>query len=162
MRNESCPQEIAVVAAKRSGQWADSLAAHVESCPRCRETIRINGWMQTLASAVPKHRPLPDADLLWIKSTLFSRQAAADRAWGPLDVGGTLARAVVGALAAAWLALNWPVAQGHLPRLWAQLAERDTLAQLSTSPWPLTLASIVVAGALAAVALAVYPLLSRK
>lgn len=159
---EACPQEAAVLAANRSGHWQDSLAVHFGTCPRCREAVRIGGWMQTLAAASPRHRPLPDPELLWIKSRLFGQHAATVRAFEPLLWGDTLARALVGAFAAAWLALNWPRMQDYLVGLWIEGFGAESLLQASGNPWPLTFASLVVASALAALVLALLPRLTRN
>jgi hypothetical protein len=160
MSNETCLHETAVLAAHCSGEWEESLASHVESCPSCSEAVRMAGWMHSLSGTTLQHRPLPDPDLLWIKSRLFAREAAAERAAGPLYWGDTLARAIVGAFAAAWLALNWPKMQAYLVGLWEESGA--DLVQVSANPWPLTLASVVVAVGLAALVLAVHPLLTRN
>lgn len=162
MQPEMCPQETAAIQANRSGQWEDSLAAHVRDCPHCGESLRIGGWMQKLAAGVMPHRPLPDPELLWIKSQLLSRQAAADRAFQPLWVGETLARAVVGAFAAAWLALSWPEVQAYLVGMLTQSADAANLVQSPGSPWPVTVASLGAALALGAFARYVHPKLTRN
>lgn len=161
MQSEMCPQESAVIQANRSGQWEDSLAAHVNGCPHCREAVRIGGWMQKLAAGVLRHRPLPDPDLLWIKSQLFSRQAAADRAFQPLWVGETLARAVVGAFAAAWLAMSWPTVQAYLVGMLTQSGGMGSLAESPGSPWPITAVSLAATLALVVFARYVHPRLTR-
>ncbi len=161
MQPEMCPQEMAAIQAKRSGQWDDSLEAHVRDCPHCGESLRISGWMQKLATGVMQHRALPDPELLWIKSQLFSRQAAAYRAFQPLWVGETLARAVVGAFAAAWLAMSWPDVQAYLVGMLTQSAGAANFVQSPGSPWPITVASLAVALALGAFARYVHPKLTR-
>jgi predicted anti-sigma-YlaC factor YlaD len=161
MQNETCPNETAVLEAERSGRWEASLAAHFESCPHCREAVRVAGWMVSMAAATAKHRPLPDPDLLWIKSQLFARQEAADRALQPLYLGETLARALVGAFAAAWLALSWPSMMSYLAGLWGQ-SGGTALAQSSANPWPVTLISVGAALALVGIVRIVHPLLTRE
>jgi len=162
MQNETCPHEAAVLKAERSGQWEASLSAHFDSCPPCREAVRIAGWMQTLAASPSQHRPLPDPDLMWIKSRLFARQAAEDRALQPLILGDTLARAIVGAFAAAWLALSWPGMQSYLVGLWNESGATQSLAPSTTNPWPITLISVAAALALVGVVRVVHPLLTRN
>lgn len=161
MQNETCPHEAAVLQAERSGQWEASLSAHFDSCPHCREAARIAGWMQSLAVTPAKHRPLPDADLMWIKSRLFGQQAAADRALQPLYLGDTLARSIVGAFAAAWLALSWPSMQAYGVGLWNASGAAGSLAQSTANPWPTTLLSVAAALALVAVVRVIHPLLTR-
>jgi hypothetical protein len=161
MPNETCPHEAAVLRAERSGQGEASLTAHVDSCPHCREAARIAGWMQTLAATAAKHRALPDPDLLWIKSRLFGQQAAIDRALQPLFLGDTLARAIVGAFAAAWLALSWPNMQSYLAGLWNASGAPERLVLSAANPWPITLISVAAALALLGVVRVVYPLLTR-
>jgi hypothetical protein len=160
MQNQTCPHEAAVLEARRSGQWAASLSAHFDSCPHCREAARLASWVRTLAE-IPVHRPLPDPDLLWIKSRLFSRQAAVDRAMQPLVLGDTLARAVVGAFAAAWLALSWPGMLGYAARLWNESGATGGVAQSSANPWPITLVSVAAALVLVGIVRVVHPLLTR-
>jgi hypothetical protein len=161
MQLESCPQETAVVRANRSGRWEDSLAAHFKGCANCREAVRIAGWMQNLAVAAPQRRALPDPELLWIKSQLFGRQEAADRAFQPLWLGETLARAVVGAFAAAWLALSWPTIQAYLIEALTQSGGAANLRQSTGSPWLITAASLAAALALLVFARYVHPRLTR-
>lgn len=158
---ETCPRENEAVLASRSDQLDESLAAHVENCPHCREAVRIAAWMQNLAAETPRQRPLPDAELLWIKSQLFGRQEAADRVWQPLWVGETLARAVVGAFAAAWLALSWPTIQGYLVGSLTSPTAASSLSYSTGNPWPITAASVAVALGLLAFVRYLYPLLTR-
>ena len=40
MKAALCLKSEAVVKAFRTGQWPDSLRAHIESCECCRETFR--------------------------------------------------------------------------------------------------------------------------
>jgi hypothetical protein len=161
MPNEICPHEAAVLEAGRSGRWEASLRAHFDSCPHCREAVRIAGWMQTLAATTVKHHSLPDPDLLWIKSRLFGRQEAADRASQPLVLGDMLARAIVGAFAAAWLALSWPGMQSYLVGWWNESGATQGLVQSTANPWPITLLSVSAALVLLGVVRVVYPLLTR-
>lgn len=161
MQNEICPQEAAVLKSARSGQWEASLSAHLDSCPHCREAVSIAAWMQPLADTLAKHRPLPDPDLLWIKSQLFGRQEAADRAFQPLHLGDTLARSIVGAFAASWLALSWPRMLSYVAGLWNESGAAGSLEQSSGNPWPITLLSVAAALALVGVVRVVQPLLTR-
>jgi hypothetical protein len=161
MRNEPCPHEEAVLEARKTDQWEDPLKTHAASCAECREAVRIAGWMQTLAATAAERRPLPDADLLWIKARLFARQAAEDRAMQPLILGDMLARAIVGAFAAAWLALSWPGMQSYLLGLW-NASGPGSLAEASVNPWPITLVSAGAALALLGIVRVVHPLLTRN
>jgi hypothetical protein len=161
MQAEICPQETAAVRAQRSGQWEPALTAHVDGCPGCREAVRISGWMQNLAAGASQRRALPDPELLWIKSQLFGRQAQADRAYQPLWIGETLARAVVGAFAAAWLALSWPTIQAFVIGALTQSGGTENLLRPAGSPWPITLASLAVALALVGAVRYVHPRLTR-
>ena len=161
MRPETCPRETEAVRAGRSGRSDASIAAHVEGCPLCREAVRIAGWMQQLAAGALHHRVLPDPELLWIKSQLFGRQEAVDRAFQPLWLGETLARAVVGAFAAAWLALSWPTIQAYLIGALTQSGAAENLLHSSGSPWPITFISLAVALGLMAVVRVMYPRLTR-
>lgn len=161
MEQQTCSRESAALQADRSGQWEDSLARHFESCPLCREAVQTGNWMNSLFTATPSHRPLPDADLVWIKARLFGRQEAADRAMQPLLVGETLARAIVGAFAATWLALSWPSMQSYLGDLLTQTGTAESITGSSTNPWPITLLSMAAAFVFVGIARFVYPLLTR-
>jgi hypothetical protein len=162
MQNEICSHEAEVIKAQRSGRWENSLAAHYDSCPHCREAVRVAGWMQTLAATTAKHRALPDPELLWIKSRLFGRQAAAERALQPLWVGDTLARAIVGAFATAWLALSWPSMHAYVAGLLNGPGVTESVVQSAANPWTVTLISVVAAVAMLAVVRVVHPLLTRE
>lgn len=62
---EVCPQEHAVVAARREGRSSTALTAHLAECASCREADRVADWMRGLA-ATPIEKPLPDADVVWM------------------------------------------------------------------------------------------------
>jgi hypothetical protein len=162
MPDPICLHEAAAIEAQRSGEWEDALAAHFESCPHCREAVRIASWMETLAATTAAHRTLPDPDLLWIKSRLFERQAAADRVLQPLLVGDTVARSVVGAFAAAWLALSWPSMQSYVIAWLNGIGGGESIVQSAANPWSVTLVSVLAAAAMLLVVRVVHPMLTRE
>jgi hypothetical protein len=115
--------------------------------------------MQTLEATTARHRTLPDVDLIWIKSQLFGRQAEVERTLHRLYLSDTLARAVVGAFAAFWLALSWPGMQSFVLGLWTGTGGSEIFT--AANPWPTTLISMAAALLAVVVVRLVHPIITR-
>jgi len=105
MRNESCPQEDAVLKALRSNDWTDGLRKHFQECSVCQEAAWSAEWIRN-AAVHDESRPLPDPDVMWIQASIAAREREAIRSvwfsairytviYGSLCAGGT------------WLVLDW-------------------------------------------------------
>lgn len=83
MRNETCPNEPLVLAARRSGQWDADLSKHLEHCAICTQLSEVSDCICSLGS-LPDESPLPDPDLLWMRAAISAGEnaaAAALRRW---------------------------------------------------------------------------------
>lgn len=98
MKKAVCDYEETVRRAAASGGLDAELEAHAESCPDCRETLRLSGWLR---SAVARQEPprLPTAGQLWWKALILRRLADPDpriesatrpARWG-MGIGGVAA-----------------------------------------------------------------------
>jgi len=140
MKTEICPYEAAVVSAKRRDMWNDALRQHVRDCRTCAEVAGIVGWMTTLAG-LDHAISFPDPDLLWAKAKLADLEAARKRALRPVVAGEILIRALV-ALVAAWLIMNSAKIETAFKHL-------KSFSSSSVTPWPILLASLMVASLVA-------------
>lgn len=171
MSQTSCSQEMAVARAVRSGEWSETLEAHLRECATCRGVQQAAQWMQALApapqEAAPSQNELPDPRVLWLRAQLSERQAAAERVhkilqWVEL---ACVTAACVGL--GIWLAWSWNGAGGELadgfgwalfdawPALWANLYA------YGPANAPILFLSALVAISLVAVGIA-YPLVARE
>jgi hypothetical protein len=175
MKHTTCSQENAVAQAVRTGEWDERLRAHLRQCATCRSVQETARWMQALA-AVPQEvmrsqadvpDPLPDPQILWLRSHLRERQAAAERAqrisqrveigciaavcvtlgiwlvWSWNEIGGQVASGLSWALFDAW------------PALWANLNAYGPANS------PILFLSALLAISLVTVGIA-YPLVARE
>lgn len=129
MKELSCPQEVSVMRAARTGQWDEPLKAHVAACTHCREVAQASRFLQTLAQ-LPEQRPgenpaLPEAGLVWWKAQLTEKQRAAERAQRPLEWIEGITQAIVALGVAGGFAWSWFRIQAQFPALlsslWSQL-----------------------------------------
>ena len=51
MSYTNCPQESAVIRAVRTGEWSESLEAHLHECAICGGVQEAARWMQALGPA---------------------------------------------------------------------------------------------------------------
>jgi hypothetical protein len=105
MRNESCPQEDAVLKALRANRWSDGLRKHFQECSVCQEAEWSAEWIRN-AAVLHELTPLPDPDVLWIRASIAAREREAIRlVWRSAFRKSLL----YGSLSAAgtWLALDW-------------------------------------------------------
>ncbi len=127
MRNETCPYEARVLAARRAGYSDADVSRHLEQCPVCREISEVSEQIRTLGS-LASAPTLPDPDLLWVRAQIAARQAAAARALRRRMRDQTL-RYGLPAVGAAWLLLEQMKAAGVDPSAWIQ-----TLASAAANP----------------------------
>lgn len=121
MKQAICPQEAAAARAARTGQWEESLQAHVAECAVCRDVAQAARWMYALAHKSERNLALPDADLLWWRAQLAQKQAQAERAQKPLEWVAVFSEAILVLGPAGWFAWNWHEVQGLLTGLLAGL-----------------------------------------
>jgi hypothetical protein len=108
MTQKSCPNEDAVVAAARSGNWSPELAAHRNSCLSCAELTLVVAVLARDAEGLDDMEiPLPEPGPIWLRAHLASRERDFQRA----------TRAIVWvqrATIAVFIALGFV----FVPRLW--------------------------------------------
>ena len=169
MSDTHCSQESAVGRAVRSGEWSESLEAHLRDCAVCRGVREAARWMQALAPEPAREgqEGLPDPRVLWLRAQFSERQAAAERAHKVLQwveiACVTSACAVLG----IWLVWSWNEIGGGIadrlgwalfdawPALWSNL---DAYGPVNA---PILFSSAVAAISVLALAVA-YPLLARE
>jgi len=105
MRNESCPQEDAVLKALRANRWSDDLRKHFQDCSVCQEAEWSAEWIRN-AAVYDESRPLPDPDILWIRAHFAAGEREASRVVWRSAIRRTLLYGSLGA-AGTWLALDW-------------------------------------------------------
>jgi predicted anti-sigma-YlaC factor YlaD len=171
MSHEHCWQETAVARAVRTGEWNESLQAHLRECASCRAVQETARWMQALAPAAGEQaqsqNDLPDPRVLWLRAQLSQRQATAERVHVILQWVEVACITAACAALAIWLAWSWNGSGGEVadgfgwalydawPALWANLYAYAPV----NSPILFSLALAAISLVTAAVA---YPLLSRE
>ncbi len=93
MKSVTCNHREAVLEAAGRRELGAELAAHVDGCASCRETLRVAGWLRGLDAEGPGPR-LPTAGQLWWRAQIVRRlsdpesaRAARPVKWG-LGIGG--------------------------------------------------------------------------
>ena len=176
MSHTNCSEESAVARAVRSGEWDESLEAHVRGCGTCRSVREAAQWMQTLAPELqlgaPEQTNLPDPQVLWLRAQLSERQAAAERAHRILQWVEVVCAMVICAGLGIWLVRDWSEVGGAIgdgmnwvlfeawPAAWNSLYTYGLYAYGPVNT-PILFSSALAAIALMAVAIA-YPLLARE
>jgi len=126
MTRISCPQEIGISNAARTGCWDDSAKAHVQQCAHCREIAGIVEWMGHIARMDSEEAILPEPQQVLLNARLAAIRAAHEKALRPLAIAENIVRiAVIFALAGGvfglWfglrsLAAGLPAANLHVPQ----------------------------------------------
>jgi hypothetical protein len=78
MQNETCPYEYVVLKACRTGEWDPDLLKHYQTCHTCHEAERTAAWVRAAALGDAAF-PLPDPDLLWIRTSVAAREQEESR-----------------------------------------------------------------------------------
>lgn len=105
MPDVNCDQELNVVNATASREWAPQLQAHVDGCVSCRQVVAVSRALREFAGA-PKPA-LPPAAYVWWTSRMRQRRAAQRRVTRVISIiqTATLAVAVIGL--AVWSRWHW-------------------------------------------------------
>ena len=86
MTHRACSEEPDVLIAATSGRaLSASLAAHLASCPSCREQAEAVAFVRGLAETPDAAHPLPDPAVLWWKAQLLRRWESERRAIAPME-----------------------------------------------------------------------------
>lgn len=89
MNENSCPLVTKVLDALAGGPLDGELAAHVQSCPVCREALLVHFWMgefqKASAAADLQEMNLPDPEILWTRAASpFPDAAVVRKVFRPL------------------------------------------------------------------------------
>lgn len=110
MKVQHCQRETEVLAAIRSGAWAnplnDALRRHVADCPVCAEVLLVARFLACDDASV--EAVLPEAGLVWWKAQMRARREAAERAAQPIAIAEKVACAWGLLAAAAVIVWQWP------------------------------------------------------
>ena len=104
---DSCPFEPNVIDAAASGQWSESLRAHLASCADCAAAAEVAPWMVSFAKQDDREHILPDPAVLWLKAKLLQSNAAVERAALPITRSLIAAYLIIAAGWAALLTWKW-------------------------------------------------------
>ena len=104
---DSCPFEPNVIDAAASGQWSESLRAHLASCADCAAAAEVAPWMVSFAKQDDREHILPDPAVLWLKAKLLQSSAAVERAALPITRVQIAAYLIIAAGWAALLTWKW-------------------------------------------------------
>jgi hypothetical protein len=110
MQETFCPLEDSVLLSIRTGQWGDSLRAHVSGCPQCREVAQVAGWMGGIAERLGREGTLPDPTLAWLKAQLEENKHAHERRLRRIVFRHALVRLGIWLAVLLPLLLAWPYA----------------------------------------------------
>ena len=100
-----CNREIEIVDTITSGRWpagcTEELQLHAESCPVCRDVVRVAlALTQDRSDALQAVR-IPSAGLVWWRSEMRARRDAVNKANRPLQIVECIAALCVIVAAAA-------------------------------------------------------------
>ena len=86
MTYRACSQQPDILAAAADGRELPAeLAAHLASCPSCREQVDAVVFVRGLAATPDVPHPLPDPAVIWWKAQLLRRWQAERAASAPLE-----------------------------------------------------------------------------
>src|SRR6516225_7500715 len=113
-----CEKETEIIEALRGGTLNAELARHANSCAICADTLAVSEFLQTDGRAA---HVLPDADFLWWKAHLATKQMALQRATRSIDLVRKVTYLGV-TVAGLWLVF----ARGHLGSLMTALSKHQS------------------------------------
>jgi len=162
MTLRSCSEEPDVLIAAASGRaLSASLAAHLASCPSCREQAEAVAFVRGLAETPDAAHPLPDPAVLWWKAQLLRRWQAERAASEPIERMRWIELAAGVASLVAFLVWQWEGLLNLLSRaIPAGIAAASAAASAPEAVSPPTLALML--GATASIGLVVLAALHRR
>jgi RNA polymerase sigma factor (sigma-70 family) len=158
MQDLNCPSESSVIKAVQTATCSDTLLQHVSSCSHCGELVQAAQWMRNLG-AVPRWPAPVDPDWLWVQSQFLKEQTRQRRAHRSLLAVETGLIVLVSSCA-SMLALQWPAAQNILFDVLTVAGGWNISEPFTMSLSSAILVIVVAPLAVAAVTLAIHPLVS--
>ena len=113
----ACRFEPDVLRAASSGDWSESLRAHVTTCADCAAAAEAGPWMESFARIDDREHILPDPAVLWLKAKLLQSNAVIERATLPITRLQIAAYLSVAACWAALLTWKWAAIQAWVNSL---------------------------------------------
>lgn len=142
MSERECELTQRVAVESATGEMSAELAAHINLCAGCRETLRVANMVRLFAHATTPPLALPAPGLLLWKSRLLERRAAAERATKPLVIVQAVS-CVLAVLTLLWWASENPSQLGEgLAKL--KFVESGLLASFDLIATPLLIAFVCV------------------
>jgi predicted anti-sigma-YlaC factor YlaD len=159
MLRHDCAQLPDIVEATVAGRALNApLAAHLASCPSCREQVEAAAFVRRLADTPDAPHPLPDPAVIWWKAQLLRRWQAERSASAPIERMHWIELAAGLASLAAFLAWQWKTLASAL----AQVIPMS-LASMTATPAPgHPLSSVLLIGGAASVAIMFLAALHRR
>jgi hypothetical protein len=179
-KRETCPQEEAISAAVRTGEWTESLQVHAAECTVCGDILSASQWIRAFSGNATAnasenalanaslaaddgalHDSLPDPSVVWWRARMADKQREAEHAHKALAWFEIAAAAAICLGLAGWLAIDrnvlpaataWLVNEGS-SGFWTAVSSIDVLT-------PVVFSSVVVDIALVAISLAFLVLAS--
>ena len=108
MTHRACSEQPDIFTAAGQGREVPSaFAAHLASCPSCREQVDAVAFMRGLAAAPVASHPMPDPAVIWWKAQLLRRWQAERAAAAPIEHMRWIELAAGFASLAVFLAWQW-------------------------------------------------------
>jgi len=157
MTAKPCPQEEAIAAAARSGDWSPDLRAHRDGCLTCAELTLVVAALAVDAEELrAMDAPLPDPAPIWLRARLATRERDYLRATRAIVWVQRAAMAVALAIGTALAPGLWELVSGGFSGLDLSISVPD-LPRSAGSPLLVVVVSMLVLGLLA-----VYELTSAQ
>ena len=108
MTHRACSEQPDILtAAAEAREIPAAFAAHLASCPSCREQVDAVTFLRGLAAAPVASHPLPDPAVIWWKAQLLRRWQAERAASAPIERMRWIELAAGFASLAVFLAWQW-------------------------------------------------------
>jgi predicted anti-sigma-YlaC factor YlaD len=143
MTHQDCSAQPDILAATAEGrELSASLAAHLASCPSCREQAEAVAFVRKLASTEDMPHRLPDPAVIWWKAQLARRWQAERAAAAPIERMRWIELAAGFLSLAVFLAWQWQGLVNLVSRAIPAGVEAAAAAPQGVSPMALVLISL--------------------
>ena len=159
MLRHDCTQLPDILGAAADGRdLSSSLAAHLASCPSCREQVEAIAFVRALADTPDAPHALPDPAVIWWKAQLLRRWQAERAASAPIERMHWVELAAGVASLAVFLVWQWSGLTAFVAR-----AMSAGVSAASASPQPVSpLVFVLIAGGTASLGAMFLAALHRR
>jgi len=162
MTHRVCSEEPDILVAAASGRaLSASLAAHLASCPSCREQAEAVTFVRGLAETPDAPHQLPDPAVIWWKAQLLRRWQAERAASAPIERMRWIELAAGLASLAVFLVWQWRGLVNLVARAIPASVAAASAAPQAVSPMALVLVACGTASVGAMVLAALHKRLGR-